>query len=101
MKIKSIFCKEKNSSFKIMENINEMQKKILNEFTIYRLYFENEKMKMLLLNENQRYAFENLKLNYKTVLLSQDRNFDLKHIKNNKKVMDVKENGLIDQGEKK
>lgn len=99
--MKSIFCKERNPSFKIMENINEMQKKILNEFTIYRLYFENEKMKMLLLNENQRCAFESLKLNYKTVLLSQDRNFDLKHIKNNKKVMDVKEKELIDQEKKK
>ena len=41
-----------------------LQKKIMNEFTIYKLYFEMQKLKNILLDENQRAAFEVIKLDY-------------------------------------
>lgn len=76
LKFKYLFLKSKSPTLQIIEKINEFQKNIFNESTIYKLYVDNEKLKLLLLNDDQRTAFEKIKLGYKTVFSRGNENQD-------------------------
>ena len=54
----------KDQAIDKLDKVMRLQKKIMNEFTIYKLYFEMQKLKNILLDENQRAAFEVIKLDY-------------------------------------
>lgn len=54
----------KDQAIDKLDRVMRLQKKIMNEFTIYKLYFEMQKLKNILLDENQRAAFEVIKLDY-------------------------------------
>ena len=47
---------------------NKIKNKIFNELTIYKIYFDLEKLKRILLNSDQREAFERIKLSINLIL---------------------------------
>ena len=71
----------KDQAIDKLDKVMRLQKKIMNEFTIYKLYFEMQKLKNILLDENQRAAFEVIKLDYGG-LEKEARFIDWKSLKN-------------------
>ena len=55
--IKNFHKRKKNELLENLDNSQRMQKKIFNEFTFYKLYFEVEKIKMILFDRAQLRAF--------------------------------------------
>lgn len=80
VKMKSLCSKKKEDSFVVIEKMQEFNKKILNEATIYKLFIEVEKLKLFFLNSEQKVAFENIKLNYRTLFLKRNKTLDLHEI---------------------
>lgn len=80
LKLKMFILRRKDRLLKIIDKMEDFHKNILNETSIYKLYIENEKLKLFLFNEDQRMAFEHIKLNYKTIFLTKAKDLDLKKL---------------------
>lgn len=80
LKLKMLILRKKDRLLKIIDKMDDFHKNILNEGNIYKLYIENEKLKLLLFNQDQRVAFEHMKLNYKQILMNKMKDVDMKSL---------------------
>lgn len=60
-----MFHKKKEED--IYDKCDEVKKKILNEYTLFKLYFDVEKLKMTVFNSEEREAFDNLKIDFSII----------------------------------
>lgn len=102
LKLKMFILRRKDRLLKIIDKMEDFHKNILNETSIYKLYIENEKLKLFLFNEDQRMAFEHIKLNYKTIFLAKEKDLDLKKLSMKLKQNDTRlDHNLLSYIEKK
>lgn len=73
--IKNFHKRKKNELLENLDNSQRMQKKIFNEFTFYKLYFEMEKLKMILFDETQLRAFNLIKINSNYLFCENKENY--------------------------
>ena len=73
--IKNLANRKKSEVLENLDYSQIIKKKIFNEFTIYKLYFEVEKLKLILLNQIQLKAFDLIKVNYSSIIDENRPNF--------------------------
>lgn len=66
-KMKRIVTHESDDTLLTFEKCYQLKKKIFNELTIYKLFFDIEKLKLILFNAEQREAFSQMKVDMKTI----------------------------------
>lgn len=63
-KAKQMFCKGKNMKVSDLDKMDMVRKEIFNEATIYKLYFDLEKLKTILFTNDEKIAFSGIKIQY-------------------------------------
>ena len=63
-KVKQIFCKGKNMKAVELDKMDMVRKEIFNEATIYKLYFDLEKLKTIIFTNDEKMAFSGIKIQY-------------------------------------
>lgn len=66
-KMKRMLTHESDETLLTFEKCNRLKKKIFNELTIYKLFFDIEKLKIILFNAEQKEAFTQMKVDMKTI----------------------------------
>lgn len=68
MKTKKILKKKtKNKTISFLHDIENVEKEIFNRKTFFKLYFDMEKLKSILLTENEKIAFNTIKLDWNSI----------------------------------
>ena len=78
-KIKKNLFQRKSRINQVLDISSNLNKNIFNEGTIYKMFFEIEKLKLVLFNEDQNMAFEKIKIEYSS-LFQKKRKIDLKSL---------------------
>ena len=74
LRIKQIIFGDKLEIIQNFKNSHKFKKRVFNELTIYRMFFEIEKFKALFLDSIQREAFQNVKLDFKSIFEQNNEN---------------------------
>ena len=68
LRIKSLITKKKSKKMLTCLDISsKIRNKIFNESTIFKLYFDLEKLKLIVLGNEKMHWFENMKLDFETL----------------------------------
>ena len=79
-------CLSKKKRPKILKNLEisgKLRKYVFNESTIFKLFFDMERLKKILFNENQRKAFNLIKVNINALGMKNNNQVDLNFHENN------------------
>jgi len=79
--VKNFHKRKKHELLENFDYTHKIKKKIFNEYTFYKLYFEMEKMKLIFFNEIQLQAFNLIKINYGSLFNEKNENLsDFKEV---------------------
>lgn len=67
LRIKQFIFGHKLEIIQNFKNSHKLKKRVFNELTIYKMFFEIEKFKVILLDSIQREAFKYIKLDFKSI----------------------------------
>ena len=74
LRIKQFIFGDKFEIIQNFKNSHKFKKRVFNELTIYKMFFEIEKFKALFLDSIQREAFQNVKLDFKSIFEQNNEN---------------------------
>lgn len=67
LRLKQFFFGHKLKALQNLKNTVKLKKKVFNELTIYKMFFDIEKLKTIFLDPEQQEAFQNIKLDFKSL----------------------------------
>lgn len=76
LRIKQFLFGHKLKALQNFKNTIKLKKKVFNELTIYKMFFDIEKLKTIFLDSDQQEAFQNIKLDFKSLFGPKNSDFD-------------------------
>ena len=74
LRIKQFIFGHKLEIIQNFKNSHKLKKRVFNELTIYKMFFEIEKLKAIFLDSIQLEAFKNVKLDFKSIFEQNNEN---------------------------
>ena len=80
LRVKQFLFGHKLKALQNLKNTLKLKKRVFNELTIYKMFFDIQKIKTIFLDPDQQEAFQNIKLDFKSLFGPKNPDFDYEKI---------------------